>query len=323
MTQAVLLVPSTEAALARVAGLPLVRRNALALLSAGHGSVHVASDDPRVRAAVAGLVGPRVEGAALEIPCDHVVLGDGALAPCRTPAERRAAERRLFAALRKPVDGPVSRLLNRTLSLAVTRLVLDTGITPNQMTLVATAIGVAGVAAVLSATWTGVAIGAVLVQLQSILDGCDGEIARLKFQSSPFGAWLDNVLDDLVNAAFGLALGLASAELLGQPVWRWLGIFGAAAFACYDAVVYAQLARVHRTGNPFAFRWWFQTTVDPSAGGRVAGALRALARRDVFLLGFMILALARLPQVAVVWYAILGAAYLGLSVAHVVHKVTS
>src|SRR5262249_8002197 len=202
---------------------------------------------------------------------------------------------RLFGGLRKPVDGPVSRWLNRYLSLAVTRLLLDTKVTPNQMTLVATAFGVAGVAAVFSATWTGVAVGAVLVQAQSILDGCDGEIARLKFQASPFGAWLDNVLDDLVNAAFGLALGVASAELLGQPVWKWLGIFAAAAFCCYYALVYAQLALVHRTGNPFAFRWWFQSSADPSAGGRVAGALRALARRDVFLLGFMVLVLARLP----------------------------
>jgi phosphatidylglycerophosphate synthase len=245
-------------------------------------------------------------------------------APCRTPAERKEAERLLLQSLRKSVDGPVSRWLNRPLSLAVTRLLLDTNVTPNQMTVVATLIGVCGVAAVLSSTWTGVAVGAILVQLQSILDGCDGEIARLKFQASPFGAWLDNVLDDIVNAAFGLALGIATAHLLGDPLWRWLGVFSAAAFAIYYAVVYAQLAFVHKTGDPFAFRWWFQTSADLGAelatarGGRarLGSALRALARRDVFLLAFMILALVRLPQVAVVWYAVLGAAYLALSLLH-------
>jgi phosphatidylglycerophosphate synthase len=319
---AVLTIPSTETALARVAGLPLVRRNVLAL---GADNVTVVSEDPRILAALHGLpvaIASAVpDGARVVIPCDRVV---GIEAPCRTPAERKEAERQLFRGLRKSVDGPVSRWINRPVSLSVTRLVLDTNITPNQMTVVATLIGAAGIAAVLSATWTGVAVGAILVQLQSILDGCDGEIARLKFQASAFGAWLDNVLDDIVNAAFGLALGIASATLLGNPLWRGLGVFAAVAFAIYYAVVYAQLFFVHKTGNPFAFRWWFQTSADlgaelASAGGagaRVGSALRSLARRDVFLLAFMILAILRLPQIAVVWYAILGAAYLTLSLLH-------
>ena len=365
--QAVLTIPSTETALARVAGMALVRRNVLALARAGAARVTVASGDPGIAAALAGVPVP-IDGAtpagrALVVPCDRVFdpklaerafaadlgpgerresptgivltdgeaaaagrpldLGAGLVQECRSPAERKLAERKLLQSLRKSVDGPVSRWLNRTLSLSVTRLLLDTRVTPNQMTVVATIIGVAGVAAVFSATWTGVAAGAILVQIQSILDGCDGEIARLKFQASPLGAWLDNVLDDLVNAAFGLGLGVASAALLGEPLWRWLGVFSAVAFLIYYAVVYAQLAFVHKTGDPFAFRWWFQTSADlgaelegGGAGARVGAALRSLARRDVFLLAFMILAVVRLPQIAVAWYAILGAAYLGLSLVH-------
>ena len=38
-------------------------------------------------------------------------------------------------------------------------------------------------------------LGALLAQLSSILDGCDGEIARLKLLKSKFGRWLDQVLD--------------------------------------------------------------------------------------------------------------------------------
>lgn len=323
---AVLTIPSTETALARVAGLPLVRRNVLALARGGAERVVVVSDDARIFAALEGVPVPIDRSrsaparATVIVPCDRVV-GQGA--PCRTPAERKEAERLLLQGLRKSVDGPVSRWLNRPVSLAVTRLLLDTRVTPNQMTVVATLVGVGGIAAVLSQTWTGVAAGAILVQLQSILDGCDGEIARIKFQASPFGAWLDNVLDDIVNAAFGLALGIASATLLGNPLWRWLGVFSAVAFTIYYGVVYAQLAFVHRTGDPFAFRWWFQTSADlgaelgaGGAGARIGSALRSLARRDVFLLGFMILALVRLPQVAVAWYAVLGAAYLALSLVH-------
>ena len=38
-------------------------------------------------------------------------------------------------------------------------------------------------------------LGALLAQLSSILDGCDGELARLKLLESKFGGWLDQVLD--------------------------------------------------------------------------------------------------------------------------------
>jgi phosphatidylglycerophosphate synthase len=324
--QAVLLVPSVETALARVAGLPLVRRNALALGRAG-ARVWVDSDDARVRAALDGVPLEAAAPAepALELSCDRIYFGDGDTPPCATAAERRAAERRLYAALRKPVDGPVSRWLNRYLSLAVTRRLVDTDVTPNQMTLVATVIGLCGVAVlVASPTWTGVAAGAALVQVQSILDGCDGEIARLKFQASPIGAWLDNVLDDVLNALYGYALGAASAVLLGEPLWRSLGLFAMLAFSVHYAVVYAQLVTVHQTGDPFAFRWWFQKSADlgreldaGGSGARLGGVLRALARRDVYLLAFLLLALARLPQLAVAWYAILAGAYLVLSIVHV------
>ncbi len=210
------------------------------------------------------------------------------------------------------------------MSLSVTRLIIKTGVTPNQMTVVATIIGVLGVWFVFRATWAWVAIGSTLVQLQSVLDGCDGEIARLKFLSSKFGEWLDNVLDDLVNASYGLALGYASAEMFDQPIFKWLGTGAAIAVMVYNLVVYYQLARRHGTGNPAAFRWWFQKTdidLTREFGGaglatRVLAVAHSLSRRDVFLFIFMWLAIARLPHVAVVWYAVLCAIYLVMSMIH-------
>ncbi|GAH65166.1 unnamed protein product, partial [marine sediment metagenome] len=48
--------------------------------------------------------------------------------------------------------------------------------------------------------------GAILAQIASIIDGCDGEIARLKYQSTAFGGWFDAVLDRYADAflLFGL-----------------------------------------------------------------------------------------------------------------------
>ena len=48
-----------------------------------------------------------------------------------------------------------------------------------------------------------------MIQLLSIVDGCDGEVARLKFMKSQWGTWLDPILDRYVDTAViaGLSYG--------------------------------------------------------------------------------------------------------------------
>jgi len=253
-------------------------------------------------------------------------VGDAVWHDVSTPAARVTAERAMFRALKKRVDGPISRAINRRVSIAITKQLVDTNVTPNQMTVVATIVGAAGVILTFQATWLALALGAFLVQMQSILDGCDGELARLKFKSSRFGEWLDNVLDDQVNVGYGVGLGYAASVLLDNPLWLWLGAGAGAAFIIHNLIFYAQLAFVHRSGNPFNFRWWFeQGTQDVTAMLQTTGVVaklgafvRALVRRDVFLFAFFLLAAARLPQVAVTWYALVAASQFGLITLHVI-----
>jgi len=49
-------------------------------------------------------------------------------------------------------------------------------------------------------------LGGCLAQFASVINGCDGEVARLKFQTSDYGAWLNAVLDRYADAflLFGL-----------------------------------------------------------------------------------------------------------------------
>jgi phosphatidylglycerophosphate synthase len=162
--------------------------------------------------------------------------------------------------------------------------------------------------------------GAALVQVQSILDGCDGELARLKMQGSRLGEWLDNVIDDAINVVYAVALGHAAAVLLGVPAYRSVGLFAGGGFAIYAAVLYAHLGLVCGRGDPFLFRWWFQkqdTYVGQSlASSRVVSVIHAMGRRDLFLFAFLVLCAARQPHVAVLWYA---AVALVLAVLAVVH----
>src|SRR5690606_18321905 len=54
----------------------------------------------------------------------------------------RAAERALFRSLRKPEDGWTSRALNRPISLSLSRLLVKTPLTPNQVSLGILAVGI-------------------------------------------------------------------------------------------------------------------------------------------------------------------------------------
>jgi len=118
----------------------------------------------------------------------------------------RKAENILFANLKKTSDGPISRHLNRPISTRISKYLLKKRITPNQITFFAFMLSVIGALFFFLGGYVNLLIGGVLAQLSSIIDGCDGEIARLKFQTSEFGGWYDAVLDRYADAflLFGL-----------------------------------------------------------------------------------------------------------------------
>ena len=111
----------------------------------------------------------------------------------------------------KPTDGVVARKLNRRFSRRVTQLILRSrfDVTPNQMSAVSFTVTLLG--GLLLATQLPV-IGGILVQLGSMLDGCDGEIARATGRASKKGAVLDAILDRLADGA--VALGMTIFSLL-------------------------------------------------------------------------------------------------------------
>src|SRR5712671_2689653 len=111
----------------------------------------------------------------------------------------KAAEAWLLQSLIKDTEGFMSRHVERRISLAITRRLVATSITPNAMTLVSLAVGLLGAPFFLSPDPLLQVTGSLLFLTHSILDGCDGELARLKFLESPGGARLDFWGDNLVH----------------------------------------------------------------------------------------------------------------------------
>ena len=159
------------------------------------------------------------EGRAAALDLRREVAADAFWIDVDDPAALRRAEEALVARLRgKATDGPVSRWLNRPLSIRLTRHLARLPVTPNQLTLATFALGCLAALVLALPGHLALAVGGLLAQASSVLDGCDGELARLRLEESDFGGWLDAVLDRY-----------ADGFLLAGLTWHVYAASGAAA----------------------------------------------------------------------------------------------
>lgn len=139
-----------------------------------------------------------------------------------TPEDLRRLRPFIRRSLTKNADGPVSRYLNRPISTRVSMALSNMPISADAVSFAAFAFAIGAALALANGA---AVLGAVLVQLASIVDGIDGEIARLRFRSSPRGALLDGVLDRLADATIigGLAVWALTYDLATERV-IWLAV---------------------------------------------------------------------------------------------------
>jgi hypothetical protein len=134
-----------------------------------------------------------------------------------SPADLPGVERQLVRGSGKPTDGFVSRTLNRPLSQLLSHLLVQTRITPNQISFLVLAVLLCSTLILARGTAAGFVIGMLLFHLASVLDGCDGEIARAKFLESRLGALLDTGVDFLGNFLLPIAIAVGLSREVGLP----------------------------------------------------------------------------------------------------------
>jgi uncharacterized protein (TIRG00374 family) len=127
-----------------------------------------------------------------------------------TEQDRQSAERKLDRWLVKPTDGIYARL-NRKISIPISRQLIKFPITPNMVSIFTLGVGIASAGFFAYGGYWSTLLGAFLCLFASILDGSDGEVARLKLQESDFGCWLETMCD----YAFYLFL------LVGMTIGQW------------------------------------------------------------------------------------------------------
>ena len=201
-----------------------------------------------------------------------------------TPAHAREAEGRLLTSLVKDTDGFMARHVERPISLEISRRLAGTTLTPNQISLISIAVGICGGPFFLSSRPLMQTIGALLFLAHSILDGCDGELARLKFQQSRWGGvldfWGDNVVHAVIFGCMSVGWSLSAGAIwpLALGVAAVLGTVGAAGF------VYWRLMRFKDGGDTLF------TSVSDAPERPLTRLLDSASRRDfiylVLLLAF-------------------------------------
>ena len=232
-------------------------------------------------------------------------------------AARGRAEWALIRRMNKSFEGPVDALINWRFSMRITRVLARRSlrVTPNHVTVTAILVGLISALLVSRGGWANVAIAGVLLELNSILDSCDGELARLRYQYSKVGQWLDNLSDDIVDNVFIIGAGHACGG-----VWAWLGLAAACGRWLVSIVTYVSVYRATGTGDVFAFRWWFESgkataddVYDPKA---ITTWLRSFGRRDTYVFVWMIACLAGFPYWVVGHGLVIAAVNVSLLVLH-------
>ncbi len=225
---------------------------------------------------------------------EEIHMTDGHIFDVCDEADIPGVERQMFKSLIKDTEGFMSRHVERRISLALSRHLVNTAITPNQMTIISVLIGIAGAALIYHGGVWQVA-GALLFLTHSILDGCDGEIARIKFMESRFGGILDFWGDNIVHSAIFWAIGQEWYNRTGGAVpivLAWLAVISTLGSA--GLVYYRTMLNKTDEGPMY-------TSV--SASKEKSGVIRAadfLSRRDFIYLVVILAAFGHLD-----WFLIM------------------
>jgi len=193
-----------------VSGSHFIRVETLAHIVRDPGGAHTAYLDAR-QASVVQVVPTRSNDLS---PCRNEAMPDRSSVPLQHPVQDDLTVDWLLATGTKSQDGFMARNFDRYISLGISRSLLGMPISPNMMTVLSSLVGLLGTSFFLLHSWGAHMAGAVLVWLHSVLDGCDGELARIRFQESALGSDIDFWGDNLVHVSlFGcMAMGFARAD---------------------------------------------------------------------------------------------------------------
>ena len=201
----------------------------------------------------------------------------------------KTAEKILFSSVGKTATGWISRNINSKFSLPTSSILVRTPLTPNMISVLINIIGI------LSGPFLAFGhpvLGALFMHLATILDRCDGEVARVKLMETKKGQWVDTISDQFTVFSFFIGLTIGYYRLTESMVPVVLGLFNLSVFIFFLIWAFYYLKNYTSSGSLVSY-----FTVDKydseksSIVRRFILFLRPMSRRNFYSLGFLVVSI--------------------------------
>jgi phosphatidylglycerophosphate synthase len=217
-----------------------------------------------------------------------------------TPADLEAAEHTIRRSSYKETDAKIARF-NRRMSLPISIALIRTPLTANQLSVILVAIGFYSAWLFGTGHYAAGVLGGFLSLAASVLDGCDGEIARLKYQESALGCWIETFGDYSYYIAIFIGLTIGAVRRTHSEMFYWAGAIALGGTLLTFALLIYLRSRI-TAGQPEKLhaiaRARFQA--EPAVWARVVWRISFVATRAAMPYGIMAFALAgALPAIVI------------------------
>lgn len=202
----------------------------------------------------------------------------------------KKAEELIFRYVGKTATGWLAREVNSKISLPTSKLLVKTPLTPNMISVLINVIG--ALCGVFYAIGHPV-IGALCMQAATILDRCDGEIARVKLMETKKGQWVDTISDQVTVLSFLIGVPVGYYSQTHNPIALVLGGINLSIFIFFVIWSFYFLKKYTNSGSLVAY---FEVdklveNTKTSTVRKLIKIFRPVSRRNVYSLAFLVLAI--------------------------------
>jgi len=198
----------------------------------------------------------------------------------------KIAEDLLFSHVGKTMTGWISKNINSKISLRLSRYLIRTPLSPNMISILINIIGMlcGPFYAVGHPVW-----GAVFLQVATVLDRCDGEVARIKLMETKRGQWVDTISDQLTILSFIVGVTIGYYSITKSPL---VLVFGALDLGIFIFFLIWSFYFLYRYTNSGSLVSYFK--VDKMVGiekrtivHKLILIIRPMGRRNFYALAFL------------------------------------
>jgi len=201
----------------------------------------------------------------------------------------KKAEDLIFDYVGKTATGWISRNINSKFSLPTSRLLVKTPLTPNMISVGINIIG--SLCGIFYAIGHPV-IGALFMHIATVLDRCDGEVARVKLLETKKGQWVDTVSDQFTVLSFIIGVPVGYYFISNNPIALVLGGINVFLFLFFVVWSFYFLTRYTNSGSLVTY-FEVDKLIEPQKTTFIRESLkivRPLGRRNVYSLAFILIA---------------------------------